>query len=66
MSSREGTYVILDVKARERRKDGRWRDGGVKRKRFERTTERVEATRVWWMNNGTSVYRNTTISPIPF
>lgn len=71
VSSREGTYVMLDVNARERGKNGRGKArGGVGRMRGP--TERPEAARVvvdeQW-NTGTPQHRhisNTPLIPSPY
>lgn len=63
VSSREGTYVMPDVNARERGKNGGERDGGARRKREVQLGD-PKPHELWWMNNGTPVHRNTTISPI--
>lgn len=68
VSSREGTYVMPDVNARERGKDGQdRRDGGAGKKERDPREQLGESKphELRWMNNGTPIYRNTTISPIP-
>lgn len=57
---------IRNVRCKCERKRKEWveRDGGAWRKREVQLGD-PKPHELWWMNNGTPVHRNTTISPIP-